>query len=365
MPGTASGLHPGRAKCLIPARPLLTWPALFFFRPHPSRQADDSTIETDVIEADGVLNISILYDSMVMGDEIALTLSGKDKTGADVAAASYQQTFTVSRIEAQIVAVPGRVAIAVGDSGFLYAGYSVKTLAGTSVSLTESVMIVESGAKPKELAFRSTHGAPVYDYGAIHVSPCNYGFIRASAGTRLMVSCPKGAVILESGSTSYSTVMGVSGVKSIRVQSTSVGGVTVFVQNLDNPSESVTGTMTFSNYRLGEGKILAIANTSGALPDGVSPCSIYLMMAEQSDDQPTADDLSRQPITSLRVSVPLPLKVAGHGPGESVELMLNADHSAQVNIVSDVAVDSAAVIITSPQSSGTYQTVNMSFTDFK
>ncbi|NIF32997.1 hypothetical protein F3J29_12740 [Enterobacter sp. Cy-643] len=220
-------------------------------------------------------------------------------------------------------------------------------------------------SKAGSIEFRATSGSPAYDYNSIHVSSANYGYIKAAAGTRVSISCPTSATILESGTNTHEFTMTTSGIQRFRVQSTATGLVNIMIQNMDDVSETVTGYMIFNDYKIGDGRILAIANTTGALADGVSPCSIYLLMEAESDymmDENHA--LYRQPITSIRVSVPAPLKVAGYNAGENVEITLNSDNSAHVNILSDKAVSGANVVVTTPQSSGTYQLVEMTFVDF-
>lgn len=320
-------------------------------------QADDGVIETETLESDGALRVQIAYASVAIGDRVDVVISGRDSDGNNVSAADYQYSFTVNVVGVQNISVPLSTALAVGSNGFIYAEYTVTTLAGDkSYSLTGNVMIEETDQKADDIQFRCTNGAPVYDYASIHVTPYNYGFVKAPAGTRIRVSCGSTATILDGAGSSYDFTVNTSGVQSFRVQSSVIGLTTLLIQNLDNAAQMVTGYMTFNNYQIGNGKVQAIANTTGALPDGMTPCSIYLLMAAVSDRM--------QPITSVRVSVPAPLQVAGYAVGETAEISLNSDNSAQINILSSQSVSSANVMITSPQSSATLQMVSLTYSGF-
>lgn len=327
-------------------------------------QAKNNSVALSDIHADNGLIIQISYPAITIGDRITLVINGEDKQGIEIPENDSPYELVVKDTGIQNIILPVAYADALGDGGTLYATYSVVSSIGSLYLSTTGSILITQAATP-DFEFKGTSGSPVSDYNVVNVLPCNYGFVQASAGEVINVSCQTGATILESNSTDYTFTVGSSGVGNFRVSSVVLGDVAVTISKASAPSEVINGVLTFNNYLLGEGLVYAIANTTGALPDGVSPCSIYIVIDDRSIANSNAHRLEQiPPISIVTVNVPAPLRVSGYGIGESVDITLHADGSAQIDIISDTAVSSANIIITSPQSSEVNQTISMSFSDF-
>ncbi|HEY3985071.1 hypothetical protein [Cedecea sp.] len=316
-------------------------------------QASNGTIKLGDIHSDNGIVVEIAYPSIAIGDRVIVVMRGEDKQGVEVPDSNSPYELIVDNAGSQNITVSAAYADAVGAEGTLYATYMVTTTAGSQYLSTAGSALLAEGITT-DFKFKGTSGSPVDDYSAVHVSPCNYGFIQAPAGDVINVSCQTGATILESNATDYTFTMDATGVQRFRVKSVVLGDVAISISNANTPTNVITGVLTFENYRLGNGIVNAIANTTNALPDGVSPCSIYLYIEEKA----------RLTISTIRVAVPTPLWVSGHKIGETVDITLNADGSAQIDILSNTAVSAAGVIITSPQSTEVNQTVSLSFSNF-
>jgi hypothetical protein len=316
-------------------------------------QASNGTIKLGDIHSDSGIVIEIAYPSIAIGDRVIVVMRGEDKQGAEVPDSNSPYELIVDNTGAQNITVSASYADAVGAEGTLYATYMVTTTAGSQYLSTAGSALLAEGITT-DFKFKGTHGSPVYDYNAINVAPCNYGFIQAPAGDVINVSCQTGATIVETGNANYTFTMDAAGIHSFRVRSVVLGDVAVSISNENAPDDVINGHLNYENYQLGNGIVNAIANTTGALPDGISPCSIYIFI----------EDKAARAISTLRIAVPAPLKVSGHNIGETVDISLHADGSAQIDILSNTAVSAAGVIITSPQSTEVNQTVSLSFSNF-
>lgn len=327
-------------------------------------QATNNSVALSDIHADNGLIVQISYPAITIGDRILLVIYGEDAQGVEIPDNDSSYELVVKDTSIQNIILPVAYADALGDGGTLYATYSVvSSLGSLHLSATGSVLIAQGASL--DFKFKGTSGSPVYDYDAVNVLPCNYGFVQAPVGEVINVSCQIGATILESNSTDYTFTIGSSGVGNFRVSSLILGDIAVSISKASAPSEVINGVLTFNNYLLGDGLVYAVANTTDSLPDGVSPCSIYIFIADRTTANNNAHHLDQiPPISIVTVNVPAPLRVSGYGVGESANINLHADGSAQIDIISDTAVSSANIIITSPQSSEVNQTISMSFSDF-
>lgn len=334
-------------------------------------QASNNTIELAQVEADNSLILAISYTPMVVDDRVTLAIEGIDANGSTVVGADYQNIYqvTASHVSARLlrIDVPKEVAHSVGTGGQLNARYYVHHASDSGLSFSQeaTAMIAESQVVGEGIQFFMSSGAPMLDYPAVHVNPFNTGFVKAEPGTEISAACDGEALFRETASNRYSFTVGISGYASFNLSSTKNELITVRLENKNDPSDSITETTTFERYKIGFGKIIGYANTTGARADGISPCRIYLYTATMSDSLVQRYKDSIQPlqeITKITVSVSGSASIYGKGVSFA-EIPLNDDNSVDIGII-DAVSETVQVTLSLPESSGSEMTLNVVFRDF-
>lgn len=325
-------------------------------------QASNGVLAAQQVASDGAVKLSISYSSMAVDDSVTLVISGENSDGVLVSAADYQQVLRVTANDVAsgslIIVAPASLVSAVGDKGSLHAYYFViHANGGLSSSSDASVMITDSSVPATGITLKTMTGAPPFDYNSVHVRPYNMVFVQAPAGTTITASCTSPATFKESSTINYTFTVDATGKASFSVSSPQAGLITLVLQNQLNPSEIVYGAMTFNPYVVGNGRIKAIASSSGAIADGISPCSIYLVTESESD---RLDAATRRPITYIRAAVNGSAKILGYA-SQQTDVLLNSDNSVQIDFT-DTVSEIVTATLTLPESSGSTQNVNLYFT---
>lgn len=343
-------------------------------------QSLDGFVEMADIESDNGVSLAVMYPGMKLDDLVTVVVSGFYPDGESVAAADYQQSYSITSEEVQnnrlSILIPATIAYAVGEHGTLAARYYVlyANENGFSYSLEESIMLSNSKENNDKITLFSTTGAPVFNYESVRVRPYNMGFVKAPPGSSIAAYCSSPAVFMESESTEYKFIVGLSGTTSFHIKSPQTGLINLALVDNDNQMPQVNGITAFSSYQIGNGKIKAFAYTSGARADGISPCSVYVIVEKESDseidtntpnslrDNYQQDDSPYRPITMLRATVTGSATIQGYG-AQSADIFLNSDNSVEIGVVNNVA-ESVSVILTLPESAGSVQMLTLNFRDF-
>ena len=335
-------------------------------------QARNNTIELSQLEADNSLILTVSYISMAVDDSVILSIEGIDAGGSAVPGAMYQNIYpvTASNVSVRLlqINVPKEVAHAAGIGGKLTARYYVQHAddSGLSYSQDAMAMIAETQVIGSGIQFFMSSGAPALDYPAVHVSPCNTGFVKSAPGTEINAACDGVAFFRNTASNRYSFTVGPSGYASFDLISTKNDLITVHLENRNDPTDTITKTTIFERYKIGFGKIIGYAYTTGARSDGVSPCRIYLFTASTSDSprlQNHEDDIQLlQAITKIQVSVSGNASIYGKGANTAL-IDLNDDKSVDIGII-DTVSETVQVTLSLPESSGSEMTLNVVFRDF-
>ncbi|CNK92368.1 hypothetical protein [Yersinia proxima] len=318
--------------------------------------AVNNIISSDSINVHNGSTIRASYAGLAIGDMVVFTLDGIDQNGNRVPEASFSATLDVTGanvIQNYIEAlIPAEILLSVGNNGKIIASYRttyMSTSGGIANSPTTEVTmnIVPSATG---LSLMMTTGAAMYEPQTINVRPLNRGVLLGQPGVRVTVSVDGGALFYENNSSVYTLVLNEYGFGYFGIYSSRIGGVSVNAYEPDHPEISITKSISFGPYRVGNGKILAVNNTTGAPNNNTTPNSYYLKTEAQS---------GRVAITMVQVSVSGSARIIGYN-GQTATILLNDDHSATVDIANSVA-EAVRVSLSLPEASGSYIEENIIF----
>ncbi|WP_413492391.1 hypothetical protein [Morganella psychrotolerans] len=308
----------------------------------------------DITETNGVI-IQIKYDTLAINDRVTVHVYGLDESNNHVQNATWQASHIVSSQNVSEgfiqVKLPLEKAISVGDNGQLFSNYSVQYNSSQGFDYSETSKAKLNMITKPDLQMFLTTGAPPHDYHAIHVYPFNHGIIIGSPGSSVALSCARPAEFDESGSSDYRVTLNESGIARFRLLSPSSGTIVVggFVES--NPGIEASAITQFKSYHDQQGKFIAWASSTNASADEIMPCSIYLITENESS--------LKRPITQVRVVVSGNAKIVGY-PGQTADILLNSDHSVEIDIINSVE-EKITATLTLPESSGSIISADLLF----
>ncbi len=317
-------------------------------------QASNGQIEQLQIEIAKGVQVICRYSDLKLGDTVRLTVTGFDANGTPIPEAGWEKTNVLDRNDVNngysLFLIPTDVAESVGDAGMLLALYEVTNPSGSRVSEKADVEI--SLDNKGKLVCTIANGAPPYDPQTIDISPSNAVKVSGKPGIEISIACSVGGIIVESETTEMVRRLDQNGILYFHVRAATSGAVTLNIFQMDDPGNSCTGVMQFDNYRIGEAPFYAYGKSTGALADGIMPCSLYIVTNDS--------DNSGTPLTVLRVNLQNEsAHIIGY-PTNPADIPLNAQHAADIQIVASQATD-LDVQITLPESSGHVINLDVNF----
>lgn len=240
------------------------------------------------------------------------------------------------------------------DKGTVSASYQVRrngVVLGVS-EFSEATLDLSGGSSGLSMIIST--GAVNTDYDAIHLYPFNQGSIRGPAGATVILSVVGKAVFDESGTGTYQPVLNESGQSSFKLRSAVQGNAEVSAEAASNPGSSIQQIVRFGAYTKGNGNIQYLNYSTGAPANGLTPCSVYLKTAQSSG--------LRAEITRVRVTVSGSAVIDGYS-GQSADILLNSDKSAEIDIINSVA-ETVNVELSLPESSGSINRLSLVFKTF-
>lgn len=311
-------------------------------------QASAGRINGKIINDDGGCNIRVLYDNMSANDVVELNVTGKHKDGSEALGAKYSDTHVMTPKDipnGYIFTLPVNNALSVNDQGVLHASYKVKNeQAEYESESAEVLMVIENSNK---LSCTLSTGAPIYDYEHLKVVSCNRGKIIGQPGISVSISCSEGATIIESGGPEWVTSLNQDGILYFRVSAVSAETITVNIYQVNQPMNSFTGEMQFTNFRVGENAIYAYGYNTGSVADGKMPCSLYV--------------IGTPDISTIRVMLhDKNAEIIGYP--NPADIPLNEDQAVEVDIITSVP-GNISVQVSAPEASGSYIDMELTYVD--
>ncbi|WP_336222363.1 hypothetical protein [Citrobacter amalonaticus] len=338
----------GMASVRVDARHCTQLPAPVF-----PAAAGDNTITGEEITADNGTELNVAYPGMVAGDIVTAFWTGyQNSPDNPVPGATWTQTRTLSATEEQsqlaIFHIPAGNITPVG-TGYGEGSYNVKynNQGGTASSAPTQVQLKQSSSSGLQMS--CTTGAPVFN-PTVMVRPLNTVTLSGPAGVDVELS-------LATGSDAWFDPDGLQ-TRVIRLDSTgrgyaevyafTTGNVLVSAYVVTNPALSASASMTFTDWLPGNSDLQFYGITSGAVADGKTPCSVWLMTASS-----TQASQARLTLTSGNA-------VITQSGTQVAYINISASHAGGFD-VTDLTAENVNFTLSLPDVSGAYVTQSLSF----
>lgn len=295
------------------------------------------------------------YAGIMVNDTVLLFWSGMNASGEiKENGVESQLILTADVSTGATFLIPEHKLQSLQDKGTVMANYQIRR-SGAVIGLSEfSKADLDLGGDGSNLKIMISTGAANTDYDAIHLYPFNQGVVKGPIGATVILSAVGEAVFDESGTGTYQSVLNESGEVNFKLRSTTQGNSEISAEAMSSPGVSVSQLVRFGPYVKGNGNINYLNYSTGAPANGITPCSVYLKMAQSSD--------FRVEITYVRVSVNGTATIDGYS-GQSADILLNADKSVEIDIINSVA-ETVNVELSLPESSGSINRFSLLFRTF-
>lgn len=240
------------------------------------------------------------------------------------------------------------------DKGTVTASYQVRRNGAVMGVSGYSKATLDLSGGSTGLSMIISTGAANTDDDSIHLHPYNQGMVKGPAGATVILSVMGDAIFDESGTGTYQPVLNESGESSFKLRSALQSNSEISAEAASNPGVSAQQLVRFGAYRRGNGNIQYLNYSTGAPANGITPCSVYLKTAQSSG--------LRAEITRVRVTVSGSAVIDGYS-GQSADIQLNSDCSAEIDIVNTVA-ETLSVELSLPESSGSINRISLVFKSF-
>lgn len=335
---------------IIDGKPVVKYPAPVF------TDAVDGIINQKNITASGGTHVHVFpYVGIAANDIITLFWKGLSASGDITDAGVDSHVILTSDINAGAVfLIPAGKLVQLKDKGTVTASYQVRR-DGVVLGISEfSKVKLDLDGGDNKLSMLISTGAANTDYDAIHLYPFNQGVLRGPAGATIILSAVGDAVFNESGTSTYRPVLNESGESSFKLRSAVQSNSEISAEVMSNPGVSVQQLIRFGAYVKGNGNIQYINYSTGAPSNGLTPCSVYLKATQSSG--------ARAEMTRVRVVVSGSAVIDGYS-GQSADILLNTDKSAEIDVINSVA-EIVNVELSLPESSGSINRFTLVFNSF-
>lgn len=241
------------------------------------------------------------------------------------------------------------------DKGIVTASYQVRRNGVVMGVSTFSKATLDLNDSSKELSMMISTGAANMDYDAIHLYPFNQGAVTGLPGEAIILSSVGGAIFDESSTDTYQLLLNELGEGSFKLRSAVQGNMVISAEAASNPGVTVQQLVRFGPYFKGNGNIQYLNYSTGALANGIIPCSVYLKTAQSSG--------LYAEITMVRVRVLNGSAIIDGYSSQVADIILNSDKSAEIEIVNGVA-ETVNVELSLPESSGSINRFSLVFKSF-
>lgn len=241
------------------------------------------------------------------------------------------------------------------DKGIVTASYQVRRNGVVMGVSTFSKATLDLSGSNNELRMMISTGAANTDYEAIHLYPFNQGEVKGLPGEAVILSSVGEAVFDESSTDTFQILLNELGESSFRLRSNVQGNVEISAESASNPGVTVQQLVRFGPYIKGNGNIQYLNYSTGAIANGVMPCSVYLKTAQSSG--------FRAEITMVRVTILNGSAVIDGYSRQTADIILNSDKSAEIGIVNSVA-EIVNIELSLPESSGSINRFSIIFKSF-
>ncbi|WP_277973316.1 hypothetical protein [Pantoea agglomerans] len=344
--GTSTGFNVN----IIDGEPEIIYPAPVF------TDAVNGVINQTSITAGAGTHVHVApYTGIIANDTVTLFWRGMNASGHIVDSGVDSQVILAADITTGATfLIPESNLESLKDKGTVTASYQVRRN-GVVMGVSEySKATLDLSGGSTGLSMIISTGAANTDYDAIHLYPFNQGVIKGPAGETVILSAVGDAVFDESGAGTYQPVLNESGESSFKLRSAVQSNSEISAEAMSNPGVSVQQIVRFDAYTKGNGNIQYLNYSTGAPANGVTPCSVYLKTARSSG--------LRAEITRVRVTVSGSAVIDGYS-GQSADILLNSDNSAEIDIINSVA-EIVSVELSLPESSGSINRLSLVFKSF-
>lgn len=344
--GASTGLNVN----IIDGEPEIKYPAPVF------TDAVSGVINQSSITASGGTHVQVApYTGIAANDSVTLFWKGNSVSGDITDGGVESHVILAADISTGATfLIPENKLESLEDKGIVTASYQVRrnrVVLGVS-EFSQATLDLNGGSS--DISMVISTGAANTDYDAIHLYPFNQGMVKGPAGATVILSVVGDAVFDESGSGTYQPVLNESGQSSFKLRSAVQGNADVSAEAASNPGVTVQQLVRFGAYTKGNGNIQYLNYSTGALANGLTPCSVYLKTAQSSG--------LRAEITQVRVTVSGSALIDGYS-GQSADILLNSDKSAEIDIINSVA-ETVSVELSLPESSGSINRLSLVFKSF-
>jgi len=344
--GTSKGFNVN----IIDGEPEIIYPAPVF------TDAVNGVINQTSITANAGTHAHVApYTGIMANDTVTLFWRGKNASGDIVDSGVDSQVILAADISTGATfLIPENNLESLKDKGTVTASYQVRrnrVVMGVS-EYSKATLDLSGGSSGLGLLIST--GSANTDYDAIHLHPYNKGVVKGPAGATVILSVVGDAVFDESDTGTYQPVLNESGESNFKLRSAVQSNSEISAEAMSNPGVSVSQNIRFGAYTRGNGDIQYLNYSTGALANGVTPCSVYLKTAQSSG--------LRAEITRVRVTVSGSAVIGGYS-GQSADILLNSDKSAEIDITNTVA-ETVRVELSLPESSGSINRLSLVFKSF-
>ncbi|MFD1794043.1 hypothetical protein ACFSE0_20765 [Ochrobactrum teleogrylli] len=215
------------------------------------------------------------------------------------------------------------------------------------------------------LQLNITQGSGPDDAKHTGIKPSNIATVYGSPGAALTARITGDAGIREASfGTIYSFTLNANGLGQFHIaRKLSLGerdvspSVTVTITDRDNPQNTISGNVVFGLFGLGDLKLHSQNNTTGAPSDGVTPCTIYVIV------NPVVIDIGT--LTKLAIRVDGKAFLLGNtGDPAGAFVPLDQDGSATISLASFWPGENKVTVALPESPDGEFFTVRLSFVNF-
>lgn len=341
--GTSTGVNVN----IIDGEPEIIYPAPVF------ADAVNGVINQTSITASAGTHVHIApYTDIMANDTVILFWRGKNASGDIVDSGVDSQVILAADISTGATfLIPENKLESLKDKGTVTASYQVRRN-GVVMGVSEySKATLDLSGGSSGLSMIISTGAANTDYDTIHLHPYNQGVVKGPAGATAILSVVGDAVFDETGRGIYQPVLNESGESRFKLRSVVQGTSEISAEAMSNPGVGVSQFVRFGAYTKGNGNIQYLNYSTGAPANGETPCSVYLKTAQSSG--------LHAEITRVRVTVSGSAVIDGYS-GQSADILLNSDKSAEIDIKNTVA-ETVRVELSLPESSGSINRFSLVF----
>jgi hypothetical protein len=312
--------------------------------------------QQSIINNNGTHIIVKPYSSEALADLLRIYVHLYDSEGKPSWSTYLEVTVDSSNISTGIEVLISDSVLSTASTGTICSYYQVVTDDKVE-GLSDKACARLGGSPPStSLDVVISTNAPVYDPSSFNLHPCNRGVIKGAPGDTVNLNVSGNAIFFENGLNRITLTLNTDGREYFSITNDKSEAVILSFYNVLTPDKAQSKSLFFANYTKGKGKIDYIASSTGALADGVTPCTIYLHVANDSDKD------NSDAITLVRVRVSGNAIIDGYY-SNCADIKLNSDSTAEIGFLNSVP-ENVSAEISLPEASGTINYVELNFSDF-